>query len=333
MKKYGIVICGQSNEEGPAAYYAAGQSAKFNGIYGRPANDLVLDGTKSPTHWRGTVWTLLAQKLATNKGIDVIWRNSAVGGTGSFDAWAGGITTWESGNANGGFGVSAGTWVLPTIANGFKYYTSSGGTAHATTEPTWNTTIGGSTTDNTITWTTYAADANDFPNKAYSRGESGFDPKGYIAQAKSYMTNLMTRYPNLDEYIFILGGNQADLSGRYKTALMRFAAVTNIVQDLRQSFPKALVGIALTCYWNTGFETGSRPRSYEAVLYPSYKMALNKFKDDDKVFDAGDWFTGLGKSISYVRGDTDAIHMSPETTLKAANVTYDAWIASGNFDR
>lgn len=333
MKTYGIVIIGQSNEQGPAAYYESGQLAKFNSIYGRPSNDLVVDGTKSPTAWRGTAWSLLGSKLFSRRGINVIWRNAAVGGTGVFDSWAGGATTWESGNANGGFGVSAASWILPTIPNGFKYKVNASGLQHATTEPTWNTTIGGSTTDNALTLTTYAADNNDVPGRAYSRGESGYDPLGYIAAAKAMMTTLMAKSPNLDEYMFFVSGNQADLAFRYKTPLMRFGAICGLVNDLLISFPKAKIGIGLTCYWDTGFETGQRPRSYEAVLYPSYIMALNRYHRSKRVFSCGDWFTGLGKSINYATGGTTAIHMAPDTTENASEVSYNACIASALFER
>lgn len=45
------------------------------------------------------------------------------------------------------------TWTAPTTPNGYCYVASTTGTAGGT-EPTWNTTPGGSTTDGSITWTT-----------------------------------------------------------------------------------------------------------------------------------------------------------------------------------
>lgn len=46
-------------------------------------------------------------------------------------------------------------YVQPTIANGFTYLAVNGGTSGAT-EPVWNRVLGGSTTDNDITWKTRA---------------------------------------------------------------------------------------------------------------------------------------------------------------------------------
>lgn len=42
---------------------------------------------------------------------------------------------------------------MPTVANGFAYRCTVAGTSHATTEPTWPTTLGGTVVDNTATWT------------------------------------------------------------------------------------------------------------------------------------------------------------------------------------
>lgn len=42
--------------------------------------------------------------------------------------------------------------VRTTAKNGFKYKCTVAGTTHATTEPTWPTTIGNTVADNTVTW-------------------------------------------------------------------------------------------------------------------------------------------------------------------------------------
>lgn len=47
---------------------------------------------------------------------------------------------------------SAGQQVVPTTLNGFVYKCTVGGTSHATTEPTWPTTLTNTVTDNTATW-------------------------------------------------------------------------------------------------------------------------------------------------------------------------------------
>ena len=47
---------------------------------------------------------------------------------------------------------TAGNLVVPTTANNYIYRCSVAGTSHAVTEPTWPTTVGGTVTDNGITW-------------------------------------------------------------------------------------------------------------------------------------------------------------------------------------
>lgn len=51
--------------------------------------------------------------------------------------------------------IAVGDIRRPTTYNGRRFIATVAGTTHATTEPTWNTTVGGTTTDGTVTWTTY----------------------------------------------------------------------------------------------------------------------------------------------------------------------------------
>ena len=60
-------------------------------------------------------------------------------------------TTWAAGRA---YGLNV--IVVPTTANGFNYRATTAGTSHATTEPTWPTTIGDTVNDNGIVWETVA---------------------------------------------------------------------------------------------------------------------------------------------------------------------------------
>lgn len=74
------------------------------------------------------------------------------------NSWA---TQWAAATA-----FAAGDIVRPTTGNGYVYRAQGAGTSHATTEPTWPTTLGDEVTDNGVTWTLVGAgvimiDAND----------------------------------------------------------------------------------------------------------------------------------------------------------------------------
>ena len=58
--------------------------------------------------------------------------------------------TWAVGTA-----YALGDVVKPTTYASHSYKCTTAGTSHATTEPTWGITNGGTTTDNTVTWTCF----------------------------------------------------------------------------------------------------------------------------------------------------------------------------------
>ena len=58
--------------------------------------------------------------------------------------------TWVADTA-----YAVGDVVKPTTYAAHTYKCTTAGTSHATTEPTWGTTNGGTTTDNTVVWTCY----------------------------------------------------------------------------------------------------------------------------------------------------------------------------------
>ena len=58
---------------------------------------------------------------------------------------------------------------------------TSGGTSHATTEPTWDTTVGNTTTDNTVTWTTYAVLYYDADPAGTSLTDTYIDGEEFLA--------------------------------------------------------------------------------------------------------------------------------------------------------
>ena len=46
---------------------------------------------------------------------------------------------------------------IPTSPNGYRYQVTTAGTTHASTQPTWPTTIGSTVSDGTVVWTCVAA--------------------------------------------------------------------------------------------------------------------------------------------------------------------------------
>ena len=62
---------------------------------------------------------------------------------------------WQASTA-----YSWGAFVWPTTFNGYKYVCTTAGTSHATTEPTWPTTLGQTVTDGTtLVWTCHSVEA------------------------------------------------------------------------------------------------------------------------------------------------------------------------------
>jgi hypothetical protein len=53
-----------------------------------------------------------------------------------------------------------GQQVVPTTLNGYLYQVTTAGTSHATTEPTWPTTLGGTVVNNTVTFTNVGPDTD-----------------------------------------------------------------------------------------------------------------------------------------------------------------------------
>jgi len=75
------------------------------------------------------------------------------------------VTATTSGDAG------TGSWVSPTTANGYIYKCTTAGTTGGT-EPTWSTTLGGTTNDNGVVWVTvYANQLNSFTYSVTSRSQ------------------------------------------------------------------------------------------------------------------------------------------------------------------
>jgi hypothetical protein len=77
--------------------------------------------------------------------------------------------TWATGHA-----YSLGDKVIATSSTtkqGYCFECTTAGTSHASTEPTWNTTLGGTVVDNTVTWTTRGGAQKWQASLAYVAGE------------------------------------------------------------------------------------------------------------------------------------------------------------------
>ena len=85
--------------------------------------------------------------------------------TGNFSLLQQSITAWATGTA-----YVVGDVRRATAGNLTLYFhCTTSGTSHATTEPTWNTSVGGTTTDNTVTWTTRKMPNGNVCHSAFGR--------------------------------------------------------------------------------------------------------------------------------------------------------------------
>jgi hypothetical protein len=66
-------------------------------------------------------------------------------------AYVAGVQASDTGVSAGG-GLTTEKWVFPLTWNGCIYECTVSGTSHASTEPTWPTTVGNTVTDGTVTW-------------------------------------------------------------------------------------------------------------------------------------------------------------------------------------
>lgn len=85
--------------------------------------------------------------------------------TGNFALLQQSITAWVANTA-----YVVGDVRRATAGNLTLYFhCTTSGTSHATTEPTWNTSVGGTTTDNTVTWTTRKIPNGNVCHSAFGR--------------------------------------------------------------------------------------------------------------------------------------------------------------------
>ena len=115
-------------------YSLAGSGAGRDRLY--RVNGWSRHALCSPEHYGSTTGPALAYAITYSAG----W------------AMPGQITTWSVGAT-----VASGAWfkALAGTDYGLIFRAGGAGTTHATTEPTWPSTPGGTVTDNTVTWTAY----------------------------------------------------------------------------------------------------------------------------------------------------------------------------------
>lgn len=137
------------------------------------AGNKLYSGTSTLTDRTGTAagvtgitadhWQLqnIADKcVGFQDGHDPIVRT-----TGNFSLLQQSITAWATGTA-----YVVGDVRRATSGNETLYFhCTTAGTSHATTEPTWNTSVGGTTTDNTVTWTTRKMPNGNVCHSAFGR--------------------------------------------------------------------------------------------------------------------------------------------------------------------
>ena len=77
-------------------------------------------------------------------------------------------------------------------ALGIHFEVTTAGTSHATTEPTWNTTVGGTTNDGTVVWTTRGSAAAWVANTGYVLGDRVVATSAATVTRKNYVWECTT---------------------------------------------------------------------------------------------------------------------------------------------
>jgi Ca2+-binding RTX toxin-like protein len=137
------------------------------------ATKIVIDGGSSPA----------AVKLGLMGGLYESVGNDGMPGAQMALPWTA-PSGWVAGTA-----YKVGDVIVPTTTNGYWYRATVAGAADGTTEPTWTTTLGGTITDNAVTWV--VAGKTVKTGVVYSFGDVVYDNTGsavYRAAAGSAAT-------------------------------------------------------------------------------------------------------------------------------------------------
>lgn len=262
-RKIGLVVgYGQSNERG-SAVTGSGAGAKWNSLYGFP---IETPGGRSG-------WPDVLAQLLGAEGHAVWVRNMAWGGTGMLGAWNGYVRTWQASSNV----FAPGTWCLPTITNGYKYL--AGGTpgvsqSTGASQPPWPTTVNQTVVDGTVTWTCKVAQIQDVNGYVCQLGDTGYDPRGYIADLLAAVADVKAR--GFEVWV-LSSGHQSDYGSAAATvsavlvSLMR--RVLSVGPDrVYLGVTNRYVGDATASQWDAG------------GFYPTVRdLSLAALADDPRV--------------------------------------------------
>lgn len=124
-------------------YTDSGLTNVFGGTLQTTHQSDLSDGSQDFVYYFGSNGVNKQLQTSVNPGVD----NITLTPTYILDAWTQNTA------------YSLGDSVIPTTPNGYRYECTTAGTSHATTEPTWGTTLNGTTSDGTVVWTLVAEDS------------------------------------------------------------------------------------------------------------------------------------------------------------------------------
>lgn len=123
-------------------YTDAGLTTPFSGLYQIINQTDFSDNPQDFVLYFGSAQTAGTRTLqaVSNPGVDQITLTPAD----IADVWT--VAT----------AFALGDLIEPTVSNGYVYKATTAGTSHASTQPTWPTSVGSTVVDNTVVWTCYA---------------------------------------------------------------------------------------------------------------------------------------------------------------------------------
>lgn len=133
-------------------------------------------------------------------------------------------TAWTASNV-----VVLGEYRRPTSSNGRRYYASVAGTTHATTEPTWPVTNGGTVTDGTVTWKEDGREGHanfQFQSNDTDAPLSGTQTDSGAVVSTGWHTFKMRYIGSLQWAMSINGGTEYNLTANYTSVVFGFQCMT-----------------------------------------------------------------------------------------------------------